>query len=802
MPFQQLHYTSCEQGLAGHSGFQFCAITDGVSRETMREVERLTVYEPARRAAGAPAGGGDDQPTNFLYTVSEISGHSIIARVAFVGLDFSNRSGNYFAHTLVATDGAADFGTTLPIELWESPFWQERQGAATSLPPLPEMPPRGPISREMADAFLAERADRPDQVGGLLTAAGEAVRGGRRVLLVERDAAAVARWIATVCYLLGTALSRNLTFSTYSHDPERSRVKLAGTVASAGPLGANVRNTFAVFDVPGGDFPQVPPDPAAALLVRIGAVGAVPLWELASLAQGPPDGSLTGWFPPLASAALMRGHRLTDGELRAALNCLAASGGFAADQIATAVGHAMDQHWDGLDTAQREQLATIAFRAGGAGRESTGTLAAKVETRVVEDAMARVDGGGLPGDGFALRTEEARKLAAAGCAQRMCDGDAARALGLLAWASVVHARPEPSAVRRAGQGVIIAELLGTADIPGLGRAASEWPSLREGMVAGLAGLPKEFRHRVYAGPATRVFGYADFAGHPGLCEEWAIRSVEYAQISAVDGLEQLVHLRVSRGEPEPVSEELLLRLWPRRDWTPAEAAEIVTRLPRRELAGGVLRGRLDRLLEEIPVRPDYYIWTPFTGALAALPPGILSREQTELARALSEVMPLVEAASVPGQEANEEVKELISRYDASTGDLRGFLNHHLPGVLLLHVLPGVGLARCSWPLMYEFCAQARIWLADEQINTAVAARLIIGARALKHLGYEQRSHYLEEVLLKPLLEVWSGGKFALVRAEAGEITKGGHKYFDLWYNQKRPRQSKFRIWPDRRRRKG
>src|SRR5215472_10228192 len=108
MPFQQLHYTSCEQGLAGHSGFQFCAITDGVSRETMREVERLTVYEPARRATGASAGGGDDQPTNFLYTVSEISGHSIIARVAFVGLDFSNRSGNYFAHTLVATDGAAD----------------------------------------------------------------------------------------------------------------------------------------------------------------------------------------------------------------------------------------------------------------------------------------------------------------------------------------------------------------------------------------------------------------------------------------------------------------------------------------------------------------------------------------------------------------------------------------------------------------------------------------------------------------------------------------------------------------------
>jgi GTPase-associated protein 1, N-terminal domain type 2/GTPase-associated protein 1, C-terminal domain/GTPase-associated protein 1, middle domain len=793
MPFQQLHYTSCERGLAGHSGFQFCAISDGVSRETMREVERLTVYEPARGAAGLPAVADDEQPTNLLYTISETSGLPIIARVTFVGLDFSNRSGNYFAHTLVATEADADFGATLPAELWDSPFWQESQGEATSLPALPALPEKGPVSRDLADAFLAAGGRRPDLVALLLTAVGEAVCGGRRVLLVERDAPALAGWIAALSYLLGTTLARDLTFSTYAHDPERSRVRLAGIVSAAGPLGANVRNTFAVFDMPGGAFPEMPTAPAATLLARVGAAGAVPLWELAASVHGPPDGSLAGWFPPLASAALMLGHPLTASELRAAVDYLAASGEFSSGQVAVAIRQALGQPLGNLTPSQQEQLAGLAFRADGAGSDAHGSLAAQVETRIVEDAMARVDSGGLPGEGFPLRTEQAMALAAEGCSQRVCEIGAARAVGLLAWAYAVHARPDPGAVRRAGQGVIIAELLGTPQIPGLDRAASEWPALREGMVAGLASLPKELRHRIFAGPATRVFRSSDFTKHPDLCEEWVIRSVASQQIAPVEALRQVISLRRSRGEPEPVSEDLLSQLWASRDWTPAEAAEIVKKLPHDELAGEVLRGRLAGLLAEIPARPDYAAWAPFTGLLAGLPAGVLSNEQVELARALAVTMPLVEAAATPDKDAGEEIDKLIGLYDASKGALRDFLNRHLPGVLLLHVIPGQGLARCSWTLMFEFCAQARAWLADERVNTVVAARVYVATLALRNLGYEQRSLYLEDQLLLPLVEVWSRGKFAAVGAEAGKIYKNGHQRMSLWYKQNKPRRFQFRV---------
>src|SRR5437764_8470891 len=101
MTFSQLHYTSCESGLSGYSGFQFCAATAGIPREVMREVERHTIYELPSDIRENDSESPDMFPVNLLYTHGEGSGVTLIARVQFTGLDFSNRSGNYFAHSLV-----------------------------------------------------------------------------------------------------------------------------------------------------------------------------------------------------------------------------------------------------------------------------------------------------------------------------------------------------------------------------------------------------------------------------------------------------------------------------------------------------------------------------------------------------------------------------------------------------------------------------------------------------------------------------------------------------------------------------
>ena len=102
----------------------------------MREVERYTIYEPplALQATGTRA--PDEFPVNLLYAFNSSPEIVIIARVQFTGLDFSNRSGNYFAHSLLTDNPGADMHEVLPVELWNASFWQSRQSDRAELPPL------------------------------------------------------------------------------------------------------------------------------------------------------------------------------------------------------------------------------------------------------------------------------------------------------------------------------------------------------------------------------------------------------------------------------------------------------------------------------------------------------------------------------------------------------------------------------------------------------------------------------------------------------------------------------------------
>src|SRR5690349_12932559 len=188
MTFWQLHYTSCERGLSGHSGFQFCAVTPDVPPRVLGEVERLTVYEPPRHMkASGPGAGIDGYPVNLIQTRSEFTGGMIIANVVFAGADFSQRSGNYFAHTLVADSAAADALPALPVELWRSPFWQRHQGPTADLAALPALPEPGPVTRAAVSSFLADGTHRAVQLGNLLAATDEAMFGGVPVLVIDSD---------------------------------------------------------------------------------------------------------------------------------------------------------------------------------------------------------------------------------------------------------------------------------------------------------------------------------------------------------------------------------------------------------------------------------------------------------------------------------------------------------------------------------------------------------------------------------------------------------------------------------------
>jgi GTPase-associated protein 1, C-terminal domain len=323
--------------------------------------------------------------------------------------------------------------------------------------------------------------------------------------------------------------------------------------------------------------------------------------------------------------------------------------------------------------------------------------------------------------------------------------------------------------------------------------------LREGMVAGLASLSKEGKQQIFASPVTLIFYYSDFAGYPQLCEEWVTYSAASGQMSPVDALVEIVRIRQEDGKRQPVDEGLLSQLWPQRSWTPGEATELIGKLPQAALASDVIQHRFTALLDEAMAQPGYGEWAPFLAMMSRLPGGNLPNWQLALARELSTVMPLIEAASrpypgatyMPSSRATEAMTKLVGRYDDSSGRLREFFNQRLPRLLMFHVLPGMVLAWCPESLLAEFCTQAHAWLADNRQDIEVAARLYVGVRALRMHDYRHRASDLEQELLLPLLDFWEYSKFDRAAAEADKIYLNGGKYLKLWVKQNRSRRFPF-----------
>jgi GTPase-associated protein 1, N-terminal domain type 2/GTPase-associated protein 1, middle domain len=299
---QQLFYTCTRHGLAGRPGYQFNAVTTGVTDDVMRDVERLTAYQPPPGLSGEPSEAEIDAcPVSLCHQPGDVS---LLAAVQFLGRDLSGRYTNYFAHALATETLEADLGGLLPIETWESPLWTRAESDTTELPPLTEPPPRGSIDRDAVREFLEAEAGRLP-MAALLTAAAGAVAGGPAVVLNGGTAAANARWIAAVSYLLPEDLVWRMSFTTYQRRPRDCALHVVGTVPDPDATQVAVRG-FHLFDVEVPGAVDVEPHPLAELLARTGPVAAEGLWrEAAALAEEPPR-TLDDWHPLVAAALASR----------------------------------------------------------------------------------------------------------------------------------------------------------------------------------------------------------------------------------------------------------------------------------------------------------------------------------------------------------------------------------------------------------------------------------------------------------------------------------------------------------------
>ena len=603
MGLAQLYYTSCETGLSGFAGFQFNAVTPGLPPDVLRSVESLTPYRPPRWLSARPSKADIAAcPVNLVYTSAPTT---ILANVVFVGTDFSQRSGNYFAHVLVSRTGVDAFDTILPIELWGSQIWISEPIASTELPLLPRLPdssPADPLSRSNVARFFDGSSHREHLVA-LLTAAENAVlRGGRPIVIVHPDTVEAARWIAAISFLLPPAVARRLSFSTYHHNPGYIDVHVTATLPDSDfDVNEGAFRSYVVLDEVAGRISEVTPEPAADLLVRSGPGRAAALWEHAARLARITGEALADWHPALVMAAVLDQPAVTTSDLDVLCGWL--------------VQHAALVSPGERGTVLRGVLASPAFRPRHLAALATLSqldddheLTVLIEKAVVDEELRRAAdlAGADIGTGVRIVTDEGRAFAASRCAERLVGAPAPIAISLLGWGTDVGLELPEAALRACGEHTLGPQLLGRPDEDTLGVLAGARP-LVEGALAHLAAVAGQQPEAVERALAAGLDDVASKAQAPlpdALTEAALMASARRHPENRVTALGR--YLARAPGDGSSLSGHLLTRIWPEGRWTSAEALAATEVLAPEQVLTEPVRGWVVQVVME-PPRDDGYL---------------------------------------------------------------------------------------------------------------------------------------------------------------------------------------------------
>ncbi|MFE9632020.1 GTPase-associated protein 1-related protein [Streptomyces sp. NPDC006463] len=577
--FQQLYYTSCEHGLSGFSGFQFNAVSAGVTAETRQSVEALAGYEPPRSLVESDTPELLERcPVNLCYRPYDREGRRATALcVRYVGRDSANRFGNYFAHALHSEDFAAAGGGMLAIELWNSPAWTRTVSPSTEIPVLPAPAP-GPLGVRAVSGFLRGHPHAA-RLPELLAAVFAALTEHGSVVVVDDSTERIAHWFAAVSYLLPPPLARGLSFATYVFRPARSRLHLIGTVPDAQlAFGPDDEAAYTVFDFSRGVFPEVPVGALVRLLTRIGVGSVRPVWSwTADYARGGEE-TPDDWHAPVAAAAAAGGITLTAADAHAVIDWLGGADHLGARRAAVAAD-IHRKHRD-LDDGRLTVLSAAA-KAGGdtaVHQEIEGKLHGsrmRAYTAAAEDAV----------EPMPIADPAARERATA-LWQRLLETEVRTArerTRLLLWALGAHL-PVPQEVMARETLALAHALLGSAEpaprfrqeVAGLLRVL---PVMRASLATAVEEVLKRRagQEQLFSQFPAELLHEDDLTGRPLLLEHHLRARAEREPSNTVPLMFKILKIR-GRTSPD---EELLRDLWrqPSRTWTHREAARIATELP-------------------------------------------------------------------------------------------------------------------------------------------------------------------------------------------------------------------------------
>ncbi|MGH3202351.1 MAG: GTPase-associated protein 1-related protein [Streptosporangiaceae bacterium] len=715
MAFKQLHYTSCEHGLGGYGGYQFNAVTPGVSPTVLREVEEQTVYEPPRWLTGPGPDELEDYPVAFSHGISEATGAAVTAHVVFTGTDYSGRPGNYFVHALVTDTPEDDFGSVRPAELWGSPLWRTQPAGDTELPELPGPPPRGVIDGLGVQAFLDARGAGADVLPGLLTAVGQAMSGDRPVLVVSHDVTENAWWIAAVSYLLGEQLAHRMTFTTYSHRPEYSRYHLVGILPEALPPDAEA--SFRTVDFTTGRAPAGEVHPLAAMLASTGVMACPGLWQQATVFAAGTERDLDDWLAPVAVAAGLLGRKLSTGEADAVARWLLGAAGRISPELAdVGLGVALAGPDSTLDDERLIDLLTLA-------RGLTAPARAEHLERLLVGRAFRHIARGEPAVTVRLTSpvaETARDMAI----DMLDTVPPAMVLAVLEWSAASRALLPDAELERYGR----TRLDPATPEQLLAQMAGYYPAILRGLFTRLADEPAEVINKLLSGPIGARIQRDDLAGHPEVAELWLVQSVARGSTQPMAALDEIMDLRAAAGRSPRVDAAVLHRLWPR-GCPPDQLAELLgifadTHPPdvddwfTAQISAAVVRGATSGG------------WLALAEALAGHPIlALLPEAETRSVRATARILPLLRRADLEGPRGDADVfADLFGEYASADADTRRLLADRLPGLLARARPLGMALRGCPDEVATAFCGQLQDGLAPMRADIRLARRVFITSR--------------------------------------------------------------------------
>lgn len=261
MSFKQAFYTSCEQGLGGGKGFQFKAASEGIEPLLFSQIERLGLYVPPLTAPSRPTTEELGQfPISLAFQLLG-DGSAVLVQAKYIGVDYTDRYGNFFSHSLVSQNPYRDFcqnNQLLPIETWRSETWAGADNDASAELPVVEIIRSGSdINDESIFAFLRDPV-RQEMLPNFITAVVEAINTNRRLIIVDTNEN-IAFWIAVASYALPYHFVLKLTFNTYVRDPYQTEALITGTTddTTFNFASHEIEHQFFVFDLKGSRFTPI-----------------------------------------------------------------------------------------------------------------------------------------------------------------------------------------------------------------------------------------------------------------------------------------------------------------------------------------------------------------------------------------------------------------------------------------------------------------------------------------------------------------------------------------------------------------